>query len=77
MSQSQDEMIASPCISVCTVDRVRGMCIGCLRTLDEIGGWRIMTIEQKKAVIEACAERAKVFSPRDKSGVPLKTSPKD
>ena len=71
MSQSEDEIIASPCISVCTVDKRRGLCIGCLRTLDEIGGWRTMTLEQKKAVIEACAERAKAFSPRDKNGVEL------
>jgi predicted Fe-S protein YdhL (DUF1289 family) len=44
------------------------MCIGCLRTLEEIGAWRTMTLDQKKAVVEACADRAKTISPRGKNG---------
>jgi predicted Fe-S protein YdhL (DUF1289 family) len=31
--------VASPCISVCRIDPESGLCIGCLRTLDEIAGW--------------------------------------
>ncbi len=30
---------ASPCMSVCQMDATTGLCIGCLRTLDEIAQW--------------------------------------
>src|SRR6185312_14340576 len=60
-----DKLVASPCVSVCTVDAERGWCIGCLRTLAEIGAWRTMTLEQKRATVAACAERARTVPPRD------------
>jgi uncharacterized protein len=63
VSSQEEDLIASPCISVCAVDRELGICIGCLRTLKEIGAWRVMSLAEKKAVVEACAERAK-FMPR-------------
>lgn len=28
--------VASPCISVCKMDDARGLCLGCMRTIDEI-----------------------------------------
>jgi uncharacterized protein len=66
-----EELVASPCVSVCTVDPVHGWCIGCLRTLAEIGAWRTMTLEQKRATVAACAERALSVQRRDKDGRPL------
>jgi predicted Fe-S protein YdhL (DUF1289 family) len=63
--------VTSPCISVCTVDPVSKLCIGCLRTLKEIGAWRVMTPDEKRAVVAACAERAKSISPRGRDGRPL------
>ncbi|MGH8799774.1 MAG: DUF1289 domain-containing protein, partial [Casimicrobiaceae bacterium] len=40
MSSDQDDSaVASPCTSVCTIDRPTGLCAGCFRTLDEIAGW--------------------------------------
>jgi predicted Fe-S protein YdhL (DUF1289 family) len=68
---SAEELVASPCVSVCTVDTERGWCIGCLRTLAEIGAWRTMTMAEKRATVAACAERAKAVQPRDKDGEPL------
>ena len=76
MTQTPNQLIASPCISVCTVDRVRGMCIGCLRTLEEIGAWRTMTLDHKRAVVEACADSAKTTSPRGKNGKVLDKYPR-
>jgi predicted Fe-S protein YdhL (DUF1289 family) len=29
----------SPCVSLCRIDPVTGLCQGCLRTLDEIVNW--------------------------------------
>ena len=62
---------ASPCVSVCTVDRERGLCIGCLRTLQEIGAWRTMTLQEKRTTVAACAERAKAITPLGKDWQPL------
>jgi len=32
-------MMKSPCIKTCQIDRQSGLCLGCLRTLDEIASW--------------------------------------
>lgn len=61
-----EEVVASPCVSVCTMDRTAGLCIGCLRTIQEIGAWRLMTLAEKRATVAACAERAKSIAPRGK-----------
>ena len=39
----------SPCIKLCVIDENK-MCIGCFRTLEEIGGWSTYTDEQKHEV---------------------------
>ncbi|MBY0509813.1 MAG: DUF1289 domain-containing protein [Rhodospirillaceae bacterium] len=65
------EDVTSPCISVCAVDKTLGMCIGCLRTLKEIGAWRTMTLAEKKATVEACAQRALTMPRRGKDWRPL------
>jgi len=70
-SLASEELIASPCISVCTVDKEPGLCIGCLRTLKEIGAWRSMSLDEKKKVVRACEERAKTMARRGKDGQPL------
>ena len=31
--------LPSPCIGVCRLDPAEGVCIGCLRTIDEIAAW--------------------------------------
>ena len=65
------DLVASPCIGVCTVDRARNICIGCLRTLQEIGAWRGMSLEQKRAVVAACEDRAKTLTRLGKDWKPL------
>jgi len=62
------EDVMSPCISVCSVDPVTKMCIGCLRTLQEIGAWRGMTPAQKRAVVEATEQRALKIPRRSAAG---------
>ncbi len=65
------DAVTSPCVSICTVDRASGLCIGCLRTLKEIGAWRTMTPSEKDAVVRACDERAKTTQRRGRDGSPL------
>lgn len=40
--------VPSPCINVCRM--VAGQCLGCSRTLEEIGSWAQMTDAEKLAV---------------------------
>jgi predicted Fe-S protein YdhL (DUF1289 family) len=42
--------VPSPCTNVCTIDAVTGLCVGCLRTLDEIARWSGLDVEAKRAV---------------------------
>ncbi|MBL8645579.1 MAG: DUF1289 domain-containing protein [Rhodospirillaceae bacterium] len=65
--EAPEEYVASPCISVCSVDPVTKMCIGCLRTLQEIGAWRSMTPDEKRACVAATEERA-LSIPRRSAG---------
>lgn len=43
--------IESPCIRLCRLDPVHGLCEGCGRTAAEIGGWLAMSGEQRRAVM--------------------------
>lgn len=47
----------TPCIKVCQMDPVRGVCIGCCRTLDEIARWGSMSDAERKAVMDALPAR--------------------
>jgi hypothetical protein len=44
--------VNSPCISVCAMDDVHGVCVGCYRTLSEIESWWDFDNAHKKAVLE-------------------------
>lgn len=52
-----DTTVPSPCIAVCQIDDATACCIGCLRTIDEIRDWPIMTAEEKQAVLSRIAAR--------------------
>ncbi|MEE9380901.1 MAG: DUF1289 domain-containing protein [Hyphomonadaceae bacterium] len=39
MTQPETTPVTTPCIQVCAVDGRTGWCLGCGRTLSEIGGW--------------------------------------
>jgi predicted Fe-S protein YdhL (DUF1289 family) len=62
--------VASPCISVCVMDRTTGLCRGCLRTLDEIARWGAIDDDARRAIV------AKLPSRRAAS-VATPTSPAD
>ncbi len=50
-------MIKSPCIEVCRMDERLGLCLGCLRTLDEISRWSQMSEADKRQVLARVADR--------------------
>jgi predicted Fe-S protein YdhL (DUF1289 family) len=43
--------IASPCVKVCIVDGATSLCLGCWRTLSEIGGWSGFTDEERARIM--------------------------
>ena len=43
--------IATPCIKVCIVDGASGLCLGCWRTLPEIGGWSGFTDAERARIM--------------------------
>ena len=49
----------SPCIRVCVLDD-GDICIGCHRSIDEICAWGSASEEQKRAILEQAAARARV-----------------
>lgn len=50
-------LMETPCKNICQMDRVRGLCTGCGRTLAEIGAWRDMTDAERRAVMASLDER--------------------
>ena len=50
-------MVESPCVRICTLDEAGRVCLGCFRTLDEIGLWSQLTDNARRLVIEQCAFR--------------------
>ncbi|MBU9270937.1 DUF1289 domain-containing protein [Burkholderia gladioli] len=49
--------VKSPCVEICRFDGKTGLCIGCLRTREEIRGWNKMTDHRRHQVINERARR--------------------
>jgi uncharacterized protein len=55
--------LESPCIKVCTLDPATGLCVGCLRTIDEIAGWVAFTDDERTAIRAALPTRRARLDP--------------
>ncbi|WP_342343890.1 DUF1289 domain-containing protein [Chthonobacter albigriseus] len=49
--------VSTPCINVCQIDRRSGLCIGCLRSLDEIGAWGRLGEPERRAIMARLPDR--------------------
>jgi uncharacterized protein len=57
-----EQEIQSPCVGVCAMDDLSGLCQGCFRTLDEIQAWWDLDNAGKQAIVEEASKReASVF----------------
>ena len=56
MTESSGE-VKSPCNELCLIDEDTGLCIGCLRTSEEIADWGSYTDEQKLNVLNEIKKR--------------------
>jgi predicted Fe-S protein YdhL (DUF1289 family) len=63
MSGAIPKAIATPCIQVCVMDDDSGLCLGCFRTLPEIGGWASMSADARAAVMSALPARRSRIAP--------------
>jgi predicted Fe-S protein YdhL (DUF1289 family) len=55
--------IATPCIQVCIVDGESGLCVGCHRTLAEVGNWTRFTDAQRARLMAELPERRSRIRP--------------
>jgi hypothetical protein len=49
--------VTSPCIGVCELNPTTGFCRGCLRTIEEIAGWRDADTRQRETILRRLAAR--------------------
>jgi len=49
--------IISPCIGVCKLDIDSNICVGCLRTADEIANWPQLDNEKAMQIMEQIKDR--------------------
>ena len=42
----------SPCIGICTLDSKSGFCLGCKRTVEEIGRWMMLDDPARQKIID-------------------------
>lgn len=47
----------SPCVRICVMDPVSGLCRGCARTLDEIVAWGTMTPDIRRTIMRELDQR--------------------
>ena len=55
--------VVTPCVKVCIVDGASGLCLGCFRTLAEIGGWSAMDETTRAAVMAELPSRRDRIDP--------------
>ncbi|MDC0226876.1 DUF1289 domain-containing protein [Alphaproteobacteria bacterium] len=48
----------SPCIGVCKIDTINNLCIGCLRSIDEIAMWSQMDDKRALEILEETKSRS-------------------
>ena len=48
---ARDE-VQSPCIKICVIHPEERLCVGCYRSIEEIGRWSQMTAPERKAVLD-------------------------
>lgn len=56
--------VESPCVKICVVHPEAKICVGCRRTLAEIGAWSAMTPEARRAVMAELPGRAALLGRR-------------
>jgi len=54
----QRDEVQSPCVKLCVIHPEERLCVGCLRSIDEIAGWSRLTPQQRMEIIADLQNRA-------------------
>ncbi|MEQ8660722.1 MAG: DUF1289 domain-containing protein [Gammaproteobacteria bacterium] len=66
---SKQGRIVSPCVAVCALNAEQGICIGCLRTREEITCWTRYTDAERAAIMaDLERRRAERAGSRERNG---------
>ena len=57
MANNLQQEVKSPCIGICAINDMNGLCQGCYRTIDEIKGWWDMSQADQQNLLSTIAER--------------------
>jgi predicted Fe-S protein YdhL (DUF1289 family) len=49
--------VASPCIGICRLDPEAALCVGCLRSIEEITRWPSAGVPERRAILDRVALR--------------------
>lgn len=60
----QREEIDSPCIKLCSIHPVERICVGCFRSIDEIGVWSQLSKEARQKIMQELPSRAPLLQKR-------------
>ena len=60
--------VDSPCVKLCVIHPEARLCIGCLRSIEEITVWSRMTSAARAAIMAELPERAPRIAPRRRGG---------
>ena len=57
MLLTSEDGLETPCVNVCMLDDVSGICVGCGRSGHEIASWVTMSPAERRAIMSALPER--------------------
>jgi hypothetical protein len=61
-------MASSPCVKICVIDPLAGLCVGCGRTVAEISLWSEMHEDERLAVMAELPARMQAARSRSARG---------
>lgn len=50
--------VDSPCVKLCVIHPEERLCVGCMRTIEEISGWSRLTPEARAEIVADLPARA-------------------
>lgn len=53
--------IKTPCVQLCFVDATAQICVGCFRTMEELGRWTLYSDAEREAIMQALPAREAAF----------------
>lgn len=56
--------IESPCVKICVIHPEARICVGCRRSIEEIGRWSAMTPDERRSIMADLPGRAALLAKR-------------